>query len=78
MTEDAGDVDDGGAFGHQGLAGLAHPERAVEVDLDDLPEALRRLLGGRDHGAEPGVVDQHVHAAEAGRGDLGDALAVLG
>ena len=35
-------------------------------------------LRGRDHGAEPGVVDQHVHAAEAGRGDLGDALAVLG
>ena len=51
---------------HHPAAGLRHPVAAVEVDVDDLAELLGRLPGGRDGGADAGVVDQHVDPAELG------------
>ena len=63
-AEHRGDVDDARAGLHHPAARLGHPVAAVEVDVDDLPELLGRLAGGRDGGADAGVVDQHVDPAE--------------
>ena len=62
--EDRGDVDDARARLHHPAAGLRHPVAAVQVDVDDLPELLGRLLGRRDRGADAGVVHQDVDPAE--------------
>ena len=63
---------------HVADARLRHPVGAVEVDVDHLPELLRRLLGRRVGGADPGVVDEDVEPAERVLGLLRDAMAVVG
>ena len=63
---------------HHPPAGLRHPVRAVEVDVDDLAELLRRLARRRDRGAHAGVVNQDVDVAERVERLLDDAGAVVG
>jgi hypothetical protein len=77
-AEDAADVDDAAARLHHPAARLRHPVAAVEVDVDDRPELLDGLAGGRDRGADAGVVDEHVDPAELRDGLVDQALAVLG
>ncbi len=60
---------------HHPAAGLRHPVAAVEVDVDHLPELLRRLAGGRHRGADAGVVDQDVDPAELLDGGVDEVLA---
>ena len=76
--EHRADVDDARARLHHAPAGLRHPVGAVEVDVDHPPELLRRLARGGHGGADAGVVDQHVDAAELAHGLLDHARAVLG
>jgi hypothetical protein len=65
-SEHARDVHDGGVGRHDRRAGLRHPEDAVEVDVDDAPELLRRLPHRRARRTYPRVVHEAVNLPELG------------
>ena len=66
---------------HTARCALRHPERAGEVRVDDLLEAL---LGHPDHEGvrrDPGIGDQHLHRSlvllDLGEGPVDAALSVM-
>src|SRR4030095_16520552 len=75
--EDARDVDDHAPGPHDAAAGLRHPIRAAEVDVDDLAELLGRLPRARDGCSDPGLVDEHIDAPEMTHARVDECLAVL-
>src|SRR6185312_5915638 len=48
-----------------------------QVDVHDMPEFLGRQPGGRNVVGDPGVVDEHIEAAEPLYGGVDQRLAVL-
>jgi len=71
---DGADVDDAAAalLGHGFAEETGHQEHAGDVDLDTLTERVG-VAGPAFHGAQHGVVDEHVDAAE-----LSDHVVVQG
>src|SRR5690606_5015759 len=74
--EHAADVDDAAARPHHTSAGLCHPVRAREIDVDDSSELLWCLAGGRHRRPDPRVIDEYIDLTELSHSGVDESLTI--